>query len=113
MQIMDKIFENRKEFAIIGLTGRTVCGCTTCGQILARDFSKLDLEPSVESGPLCNEDRKNRIIYDYAKAEWRPYFYLKISDVITSFGCSLNSMHDICLTFANPSGKKYIGLSTS
>lgn len=85
MSIMDKIFENRKEFLIIGLTGRTACGCTTAGKILKTPFKDLSLDSTFNSSDISNERRKDRIAYNYAKTNWKPFYYIKFSDIITSF----------------------------
>ena len=35
---VEKIFGERKDFIIIGLTGRTGCGCTTVANLLSEKF---------------------------------------------------------------------------
>ena len=38
---VEKIFGERKDFIIIGLTGRTGCGCTTVANLLSEKFDQL------------------------------------------------------------------------
>ena len=65
--IVDKIYKLRKNFVIIGLTGRTGSGCTTVAKILQtqhpEEFKTEYRE--INTDPINNDVRKNRIIYRY------------------------------------------------
>lgn len=65
--IVEKIYKLRKNFVIIGLTGRTGSGCSTVAKILqTKNPENLKSEyREVNSAPINNDIRKNRIIYRY------------------------------------------------
>lgn len=62
--IVDKIYKLRKNFVVIGLTGRTGSGCSTVAKLLStqnpEEFKSEYRE--VNSNPIDNDVRKNRII---------------------------------------------------
>lgn len=62
---VERIFAERKDFIIIGLTGRTGCGCSTVAKLLCKEF--IDLQPPIPSNSDSVADRENKIIYEYAK----------------------------------------------
>lgn len=84
---INKIYDERKDFIIIGLTGRTGSGCTTIADILSKsEFSKLDLRVPKSYDFHNNEERKYAILYDYAKKDnWNKFEVISISHIITSF----------------------------
>ena len=41
---VERIFAERKDFIIIGLTGRTGCGCSTVAKLLCKEFIDLRSE---------------------------------------------------------------------
>jgi deoxycytidylate deaminase/dephospho-CoA kinase len=86
MSVMDKIFENRSEFVILAVTGRTGCGCTTAAEILEKKFRDLEIDTENSSVENENERRKDRIVATYlSKGNWKPFYYIKISDIITAY----------------------------
>lgn len=83
---VNTIFQERSNFIIIGLTGRTGSGCTTAAKILSQDyFDKLALHKPKDSDFKDNEQRKYRIIYNYAKENWMPFKIIEMSIVLASF----------------------------
>lgn len=70
--IVDKIYKLRKNFVIIGLTGRTGSGCTTVAKILqTRHPEEFKSEyREIKTAPINNDVRKNRIIYRYILKNW-------------------------------------------
>jgi len=80
---IQKLYENRQKFILIGLTGRTGSGCTSAGKILNKEFTQIKL-PKPHSFK-NNEDRKYRIIYNYAKVNWKKFHLIQIRDIITTF----------------------------
>lgn len=82
---IEKIFSERKEFIIIGLTGRTGSGCTTVADLLSKSFEELSPPPPKESDDINNEDRKYKIVYDYASENWKSFIKIEGRDIITSF----------------------------
>ena len=92
MMLMSKnaiqtVFSEHEKFIVIGLTGRTGSGCTTLSKILqTEDFADLALRKPKESDFKYNYERKERIIYNYAKEHWKHGFTdISMTDVISSF----------------------------
>ncbi|HHY99818.1 MAG TPA: hypothetical protein GYA03_01855 [Tissierellia bacterium] len=72
---INKIYDERKDFIIIGLTGRTGSGCSTVAEILKTPkFNKLHLNSPKEYDFKSSEERKYSILYKYASHEgnWNP-----------------------------------------
>ena len=81
---LKRLFSRRSKFILIGLTGRTGSGCTTASMLLSEAFSDLKIsEPKRTNAN--SDDRKYRIIKDYAQENWIPFFSISISNVILSF----------------------------
>lgn len=84
MNVVEQIYQLRKNFILIGLTGRTGSGCTTVANVLAtpecKSLKSLYLENNDK--PINNEIRKNKIIYQYIQNNWQGFQVLKASDII-------------------------------
>ena len=80
---IDAIYENRKKFIIIGLTGRTGSGCSSAARILSESIENITLPKAKLCGD--GDDRKYKIIYDFAQNNWEKFHWIQIKDVITSF----------------------------
>ena len=79
---IDKVFEHRKNFIIIGLTGRTGSGCSTAAKILSVErFSDLNI-PSIKNPPESHEDRKLRIITLWMREHWQCFKVINVTAVI-------------------------------
>ena len=64
MDIIKHIYKLRRDFVLIGLTGKTGSGCTTVADILGKDVKDLRSEcRDINSGDWNNISRKNRIVY--------------------------------------------------
>lgn len=90
-----EIYDCREKFIIIGLTGRTGSGCSAAASILSHDIVSVKLPKPNLMGPDRNEDRKYRVIYDYVQQNWKPFTWIKIKDIITSFILE-NELTDFC-----------------
>lgn len=90
--IVDKIYRLRRNFVIIGLTGRTGSGCTTVAETLSKNFKDLkSLYREFNSGEITNDTRKNRIVYRYLQENWdTPFTVISASDVIFYFALQLS-----------------------
>ncbi|WP_202710313.1 dCMP deaminase [Sporosalibacterium faouarense] len=83
---VNTIFEERSDFIVIGLTGRTGSGCTTVSKILSQNnFNKLALKTPKDCDFTENEQRKYRLVYNYAKCNWTPFRVIEMSTVLASF----------------------------
>lgn len=83
--VIERTFQLRENFVIIGLTGRTGSGCTTVANILAtKDFDDLkSYYEDFNSLPIDNNVRKNRIIHRFLKHHWtQPFEIISASDII-------------------------------
>ncbi|MFT3793767.1 hypothetical protein [Flavobacterium sp.] len=84
---IDKIYELRKNFTIIALTGRTGSGCTEVSNRLKEGFS---LDNSIFKHPDTtsishNSYRKYRIVYNYAKENFKKHIHISYKNVLLIF----------------------------
>lgn len=86
----EKLFQQRGDFIIIGLTGRTGAGCTTVKEILCNDFDSIMPPIPLAENSKNLEELKYDIIYNYASLHWQPFKSIKISHVITSIMTSFS-----------------------
>ena len=94
-----RIFAERKDFIIIGLTGRTGSGCTTVAKLLSKEFSALQ-PPKDFSGDLI-ESREDTIVYEYAETSWTPFRLIEMKHVIFTF--ILEENYDAFVSFVRDS----------
>ncbi len=78
------LFDRRGQFIVLGLTGRTGSGCTTSVELLSKEFSDLRLEP-VASPLLSPEQRKHRVISEFAEKNWQPFVEVSVTLIIVTF----------------------------
>ena len=83
---IDKIYSHRREFLVIGLTGRTGSGCTTAANILALPSDKFTF-PDLDSFEYANSNdrRKDNIILKFSKENRFPFHIIQVKDIITAF----------------------------
>ncbi|MGX8795257.1 hypothetical protein ACR6HW_04030 [Fusibacter sp. JL298sf-3] len=79
------LFDERENFIIIGLTGRTGSGCSTVASLLGNSFAELSSPKPKEAQFENNEERKYKIVYEYAKSHWSEFTVIKMKSIITSF----------------------------
>ena len=80
---VERIFAERKDFIIIGLTGRTGCGCSTVANFLCREFSDLQPPAATRNDTIAN--REYKIIHEYSKNTWTPFRLIEMKHVIFTF----------------------------
>ncbi len=83
--VIDRVFQLRENFVIIGLTGRTGSGCTTVAEKLAtKEWEELKSNyKDFNSQPIDNVVRKDRIIHRFLKEHWtQPFDIISASDII-------------------------------
>jgi hypothetical protein len=79
---IDSVYEDAKDFLIIGLTGRTGSGCSTAAKKLAG--KNLDVPSEGYEGLTRNEFKKHGIIKKYIDgANWVPFYKIEASSIIT------------------------------
>ena len=81
---LNRLFDRRSRFILIGLTGRTGSVCTTTANLLSKEFLELRL-PEPNRVDANAEGRKYRITKDFMAGNWKPFFTISISNVILSF----------------------------
>lgn len=84
---IDKMYQNREDFLVIGLTGRTGAGCSTTADILSCKFDELDMEFDKVEDSESTDKLKFDIVREYLKADkhWVPFEVIEGSSVILSF----------------------------
>ena len=95
MEVIEQIYKLRRNFVIIGLTGRTGSGCS-----MLTDWMKmkresyctdlLDLIPKKDR-PHDNVQRKHRVVDSFLRKNWTPFVVIKASDVIVYYALLLDS----------------------
>lgn len=83
---MKTLYDLRKNFAIIGVTGRTGSGCSQVSKNLAQKdyFSKIQKRFEAEEKPYLEEDLKFKISLKYLCYEnnWMPFQVIKYANVL-------------------------------
>lgn len=82
-QAVEQFFDERKNFIIIGLTGRTGSGCSTISNLLTKSFDELQPPMPIKNGSI--EDRQYYIVYNYTKANWDKFIKIEMKHIILSF----------------------------
>ena len=89
---LDHIYDLRKKFTILGLTGETGSGCSDVATCLTNGFGDgMEFEDPIavfkrfRRKSIHNEFRKHRIVYNYAKDNFKPFTEIKYKHVITLF----------------------------
>ncbi len=77
-------FERRSSFLIVGLTGRTGSGCSTSARLLSSTFESLNLDHATYPF-ISAEDRKYRVIREFAEKNWGQFHQISVTQVIASF----------------------------
>ncbi|MBO9616016.1 MAG: hypothetical protein J7619_25205 [Dyadobacter sp.] len=83
---IEKIYSNRRDFLVIGLTGRTGSGCTTAASILAQSPAMFSF-PDVDSFEYSNSNdrRKTNIVLKFVRENRFPFYRIQVKDIITAF----------------------------
>lgn len=85
---LSKLFHERNEFVLIGLTGRTGSGCTTCANILE---SSSPVFPTHQDAKYDNieiyqglSQKRYNVAKKFAESNWNSFFSIKVSDLISA-----------------------------
>ncbi len=90
---LSHIYNLRNKFTIIGLTGQIGSGCSEVAEQLSRGFNNKDFETLREVGGIDvktseikhNSYRKYRIVYNYAKDNFKGYTRINYKDILILF----------------------------
>lgn len=84
---LEELYKLRQNFIVIGLTGRTGAGCTTISEIFSQenfDDCKFPLpDENFKYVGKNNNDRKYKIAYNFLKENWKPFFLIKYSKIVS------------------------------
>jgi deoxycytidylate deaminase len=94
---LTELYKLRRNFTIIGLTGRTGSGCSKIAELLSKDFISLEKglrTPSNIESPI--ERRKYEICYDYMKSHnnWQKFEVIKYKDILLFYLISYYGLED-------------------
>lgn len=102
--VIERIYELRRKFIILGLTGRTGSGCTTVADLLTKDFKELNAPiPSTKQLGTDNDERKYSILYkslEQQSEHYQGFKSIKASDIILYFAL-LSSFKDFNRSFGD------------
>ncbi len=84
-QATELLFNERKDFIVIGLTGRTGSGCSLISNFLTKEFEELTLPSPKDNEYNNNEERKYKVVYKYAKENWAAFRLIEVKNIIVSF----------------------------
>ncbi len=82
-RIINHLYDERKDFIILGLCGRVGSGVSTVSDILEKNFEELQLPNPGFENPDLVASHEYRILYTYAKKNWKPFYKIKTSALIT------------------------------
>jgi deoxycytidylate deaminase len=102
---IDKTYSHIGNFILLGLTGRTGSGCSTAAKILAQNEATVSMDSVIYTSD--NDRRRLKIISNYSKQNWEPFYSIRVTTVITYFILDLNFNEFIqLLTSVLPSSKE-------
>lgn len=84
-EAIKKVYSGKRDFILVGLTGRTGSGCSTVAGVLKKEkFQDLDLRDSKEYDYQNAEERKHKIVCDFMKENmnWKPFRIIEVSSLI-------------------------------
>lgn len=84
---VNKLFSEKENLIIVGLTGRTGSGCSTAADILTKKYKKLDLEYIKRDSDTSTDKYKFEIVKEYISKDkrWIPFTTIEGSCVILSY----------------------------
>jgi deoxycytidylate deaminase len=81
---LKELYALRQDFIVIGLTGRTGSGCSWFANLMTTEkFKDCNFPAPNQSIGAKNDDRKYRIAYDFLKENWKPFFVIKYSEILS------------------------------
>ncbi|KIC02816.1 hypothetical protein OA88_06745 [Flavobacterium sp. JRM] len=79
---LDQLYSLRKNFTIIGLTGRTGSGCSDLAIALSKKFEEIQSIRSPEDIEESVFQKKYKITYNYTEQNWKQYKIIEYKKVI-------------------------------
>lgn len=82
--IIENLYNSQEDFIVLGLCGKTGSGSSTVARILETNFDDLRLAiPNTRNNSIYRTHEYN-IIYSFAKVNWRKFYKIKTSALITA-----------------------------
>jgi len=82
---LTQVYKLRQDFILLGLTGRTGSGCSTVSDILNKSkFIDCKFAKPEMSKTITNDERKEVILFNYLKSNWRGFTVICVSDIIST-----------------------------
>lgn len=83
-QIIDHVYDSRKDFIILGLCGKVGSGVSTVSEILEKSFEDLQLPDHGFDNSDLYAAHEYRILYTYAaNKNWKSFYKIRTSALIT------------------------------
>lgn len=79
---LDQLYSLRRNFTIIGLTGRTGSGCSELAEILSTDFDKISNIRKVDDIEESVFQKKYQIVHNYTQLNWKKYKVIEYKKVL-------------------------------
>lgn len=96
MEIIDQIYNLRRNFVLIGLTGRTGSGCSMLASWMNKEkkvFCEELLNLIPEEDAHDNDSRKTYLVKSYICEKWTQFTIIKASDVILYYALLLENFY--------------------
>lgn len=98
-EVVNKIYQHRQDYIIIGLTGKIGSGCTTAAEILEKNVENVCLPEIAINDDSDNGRRKKYVISKFFKSNWSAFTKICVRDVITTF--ILNNQYENLNSYVN------------
>lgn len=82
-KIIDHLYDAQKDFIILGLCGKTGSGVSTTASLLENEFNDLNLPVPGYGNSNLVENHEYRILYTFAKENWKNFYRIDVSSLIT------------------------------
>lgn len=97
MKIIDQIYNLRRNFVLVGLTGRTGSGCSMLASWMNKEkkvFCEELLNLIPEEDAHDNDSRKTYLVKSYICEKWTQFTIIKASDVIMYYALLLKDFYE-------------------
>ena len=79
---LDQLYSLRKNFTIIGLTGRTGSGCSDLAEALSKSFEQIGNIRTPNDLDISVFQRKYQIVFNYTSKNWKNYKVIEYKKVL-------------------------------
>ena len=79
---LNRLYQEKSQFIVLGLTGKTGSGCSRAAQLLKSTSPNFPESSKIYDSN--NDKRKYRIIHKFITNNWKPFTVIQVRAVITS-----------------------------